>query len=155
MIICHSARKYAAQYNIDITTIKVGTGNFGRVTADDVLIAAGKAPVAKPAAPAVPISAAPAAKAAAPVQAVPDGVKPMDGMQKAVAKNMEKTLSVPIFRVSREIVTDKFDDLYAQLKPKGVTVSAMLAKAVAETLKKHPIVNAAYVEGGIQYNKDI
>jgi hypothetical protein len=25
----------------------------------------------------------------------------MDGMQKAVAKNMEKTLSVPIFRVSR------------------------------------------------------
>ena len=57
-------------------------------------------------------------------------------MQKAVAKNMEKTMSVPIFRVSREIVTDKFDDLYALLKPKGVTVSAMLAKAVAEVLKK-------------------
>ena len=29
----------------------------------------------------------------------------------------------------------------------------MLAKAVAEVLKKHPIVNAAYVEGGIKYNK--
>ena len=57
-------------------------------------------------------------------------------MQKAVAKNMEKTMSVPIFRVSREIVTDKFDELYALLKPKGVTVSAMLAKAVAEVLKK-------------------
>ena len=57
-------------------------------------------------------------------------------MQKAVAKNMEKTMSVPIFRVSREIVTDKFDDLYALLKSKGVTVSAMLAKAVAEVLKK-------------------
>jgi hypothetical protein len=50
-------------------------------------------------------------------------------------------------------VTDNFDALYAALKPKGVTVSAMLAKAVAETLKKHPIVNAAYVEGGIKYNK--
>jgi pyruvate dehydrogenase E2 component (dihydrolipoamide acetyltransferase) len=50
-------------------------------------------------------------------------------------------------------VTDNFDALYALLKPKGVTVSAMLAKAVAETLKKHPIVNAAYVEGGIKYNK--
>jgi len=68
---------------------------------------------------------------------------------------MEKSLVVPIFRVSREIVTDKFDELYATLKPKGVTVSAMLAKAVAETLKKHPVVNAAYVEGGIKYNKDI
>jgi hypothetical protein len=55
----------------------------------------------------------------------------MDGMQKAVAKNMEKTLEVPVFRVSREIVTDDFDALYAQLKPKGVTVSAMLAKVGA------------------------
>jgi hypothetical protein len=53
----------------------------------------------------------------------------------------------------REIVTDKFDDMYALLKPKGVTVSAMLAKAVAEVLKKHPIINAAYVEGGIKFNK--
>lgn len=55
----------------------------------------------------------------------------------------------------REIVTDSFDALYAALKPKGVTVSAMLAKAVAEVLKKHPIINAAYVEGGIKYNKDV
>jgi pyruvate dehydrogenase E2 component (dihydrolipoamide acetyltransferase) len=55
----------------------------------------------------------------------------------------------------REIATDNFDALYAVLKPKGVTVSAMLAKAVAEVLKKHPIVNAAYVEGGIKYNKGI
>lgn len=46
----------------------------------------------------------------------------------------------------REIGTDSFDALYAQLKPKGVTVSAMLAKAVAEVLKKHPLINAAYVE---------
>ena len=50
-------------------------------------------------------------------------------------------------------MTDNFDALYALLKPKGVTVSAMLAKAVAEVLKKHPIINAAYVEGGIKYNK--
>ena len=53
-------------------------------------------------------------------------------------------------------MTDKFDELYAQLKPKGVTVSAMLAKAVAEVLKKRPIINAAYSEGGgIKYNKNV
>ena len=57
--------------------------------------------------------------------------------------------------MSREIVTDEFDALYAQLKAKGVTVSAMLAKACAEVLKKHPIVNAAYVNGAIKYSKDI
>jgi pyruvate dehydrogenase E2 component (dihydrolipoamide acetyltransferase) len=47
----------------------------------------------------------------------------------------------------REIVMDDFEALYAQLKSKGVSVSAMLAKACAEVLKKHPIMNAAYVEG--------
>ena len=31
----------------------------------------------------------------------------------------------------------------------------MLAKAVAEVVNKHPIMNAAYVEGGIRYHKDV
>ena len=77
---------------------------------DDVLIAAGKktAPivatsvaVVSTATTAVPssVAVAPAkVKEAAPVL---EGVVAMDGMQKAVAKNMEKTLSTPIFRVSR------------------------------------------------------
>jgi len=155
------ARKLAAENNLDVSTIQ-GSGNFGRVMPDDVLKAAGKYVPPKTATPpattagataAAPASA-PAATAAAGAEVL-DGVVAMDGMQKAVAKNMEATLSVPIFRVSREIVTDDFDALYAQLKPKGVTVSAMLAKAVAEALKKHPIVNAAYVDGGIKYNKDV
>jgi pyruvate dehydrogenase E2 component (dihydrolipoamide acetyltransferase) len=77
-------------------------------------------------------------------------------MQKAVAKNMEATMSVPVFRVSRSIVTDKFDELYKELKPKGVTVSAMLAKAVAMVLENHRIMNAAYDESGaVKYNNDI
>jgi pyruvate/2-oxoglutarate dehydrogenase complex dihydrolipoamide acyltransferase (E2) component len=102
-----SARKYAAENNLDIKKIK-GTGNFGRVTGDDVLIAAGKKtavtapkPVAALGAPAAtpPVGgkAAPAVKPGTGV----DGVVAMTGMQKAVAKNMEKTLDVPIFRVSR------------------------------------------------------
>ena len=102
-----TAKKLAAENNLDVTKIK-GTGNFGRVTPDDVLRAAGKLapPTAKVTTAAPPAAAAAAAPAAAKAKegdakAVLDGVKPMDGMQKAVAKNMEKTLSVPIFRVSR------------------------------------------------------
>jgi pyruvate/2-oxoglutarate dehydrogenase complex dihydrolipoamide acyltransferase (E2) component len=100
------ARKLAAENNLDVTKIK-GTGNFGRVTPDDVLIAAGKkqapSPAPAPAAAAPASAAAPAASKAASAAAVPvlEGTVAMDGMQKAVAKNMEKTLSVPIFRVSR------------------------------------------------------
>ena len=112
------ARKLAADNNLDLSKIK-GTGNFGRVTPDDVLIAAGKKTVTAPVAVAVastPLSvpppsttstlAAPTASKVAPktiTESAPiyEGVVLMDGMQKAVAKNMEKTLSVPIFRVSR------------------------------------------------------
>ena len=98
-----SAKKYAAENNLDVTKIK-GTGNFGRVTGDDVLIAAGKKTVAAAKPTAVAAAAKPASSpAAAPAKsgAVLEGVVAMTGMQKAVAKNMEKTMSVPIFRVSR------------------------------------------------------
>ena len=157
-----TARKLAADNGLDIKNIK-GTGNFNRVTKEDVLKAAGKwVPEPSPAVPvAIAVAVAPAktspTKAASDSKeaVILDGLVPMDGMQKAVAKNMEATLSVPVFRVSREIFTDDFDSLYAELKPKGVTVSSLLAKAVTEVLRKHPIVNAAYVEGGIKYSKDI
>jgi pyruvate dehydrogenase E2 component (dihydrolipoamide acetyltransferase) len=98
------ARKLAAENNLDVQKIK-GTGNFGRVMPDDVLIAAGKK--AAPVAPVAVTAVATTTKAAAPAAASPkvavalEGIVAMDGMQKAVAKNMEKTLSVPIFRVSR------------------------------------------------------
>jgi pyruvate dehydrogenase E2 component (dihydrolipoamide acetyltransferase) len=101
------ARKIAAENNLQIANIK-GTGNFGRVTQDDVLIAAGKKVVKveapKVTAPAPTAAAAPGGKdSKEKVAAVMDGVVAMDGMQKAVAKNMERTLSVPIFRVSRYV----------------------------------------------------
>jgi pyruvate dehydrogenase E2 component (dihydrolipoamide acetyltransferase) len=131
-----SARKLALENNLDIKAIK-GTGNFNRVTKEDVLKAAGKwvpepstAPLAAPAAAAAAAPAAAKSAASAPKTTVLDGIVPMDGMQKAVAKNMEKTLEVPVFRVSREIFTDDFDALYAELKPKGVTVSSLLAKVL-------------------------
>jgi len=79
----------------------------------------------------------------------------MNGMQKAVVKNMEWANTVPTYQVSYDITTDAFDALYAQLKPKGVTVSALLAKAVGVTLAKHPIMNAAYAPDAIKYNGDI
>lgn len=142
-----TAKVLAKKAKIDISTIQ-GTGEFGRVTADDVRIATGeKQPERK--------------KAAAPGQEVvemPEGVVPMTGMQRAVSNNMVATLSTPEFRVSRDIVMDGFDALYQKLKPKGVTVSALLAKAVALAIEKHPIINSSFSDkdgGSIVYNKDI
>eukprot|EP00544_Gedaniella_sp_CCMP2646_P008627 CAMPEP_0202481834 /NCGR_PEP_ID=MMETSP1361-20130828/1322_1 /ASSEMBLY_ACC=CAM_ASM_000849 /TAXON_ID=210615 /ORGANISM="Staurosira complex sp., Strain CCMP2646" /LENGTH=654 /DNA_ID=CAMNT_0049109463 /DNA_START=17 /DNA_END=1981 /DNA_ORIENTATION=+ len=142
-----SARAAAKKAKLDLSTI-VGTGEFGRVTVDDVMMATGekKAERKKPAA------------GGAPVKEMPEGTVPFTGMQRAVSKNMEATLSTPIFRVTREIETDAFDALYQEVKPKGVTVSALLAKAVALAIEKVPIINSSYsTEGGgsIKYNPDI
>jgi len=104
-----------------------GTGSFGRVTEDDVKLAAGIAPPAP-----APAPAAAAASGGAPW---PTGMTPMTSMQKAIAKNMEATLAVPVFRVTKQIVTDDFDLLYAKLRPEGVTVSALLAKARRSSIR--------------------
>ena len=143
-------RAWKQKNNIDISSLR-GTGVLNRVTKEDVLRAAGKWVESKK-------NTAPAASASTstpppPPAQVKDGVIKMDGMQMAVAKNMEATLEVLIFRVFREIFTDDFDALYAELKPKGITVSAMLAKACAMILEKYPIVNAEYVPGGINTTK--
>jgi pyruvate dehydrogenase E2 component (dihydrolipoamide acetyltransferase) len=142
-----TARALAKKAKMDLSKI-VGTGEFGRVTADDVRIATGeKEPVR-------------AKKAGTTVSAVemPEGIVPMTGMQRAVSNNMVATLTIPEFRVSRDIIMDDFDNLYQKLKPSGVSVSAMLAKAVALAIEKHPIINSGFSPesgGSIVYKKDI
>jgi hypothetical protein len=40
------------------------------------------------------------------------------------------------------IETDALDALYAQIKPKGVTMTALLAKAIGVALAAHPLLYA-------------
>jgi pyruvate dehydrogenase E2 component (dihydrolipoamide acetyltransferase) len=68
---------------------------------------------------------------------------------------MMASLQVPTFHVNYTIATDALDRLYTKIKSKGVTMTTLLAKAVAVTLAKHPIVNASYSEGAIKYNAEI
>ncbi len=49
---------------------------------------------------------------------------------------------VPEFRVSMSMCTDKLDTLYAKLKPAGVTMTALLAKACGVALAGHPTLHA-------------
>jgi pyruvate dehydrogenase E2 component (dihydrolipoamide acetyltransferase) len=158
------ARKLAKELSVDLNTIK-GSGPHGRVVAEDVEAAAGKAstPAATPAATTTaprqaPASAAPAPRPAStpavPVAALGETV-PFNTLQNAVVRNMVASLQVPTFHVGYTITTDELDKLYKKIKSKGVTMTAMLAKAVAVTLQKHPLVNASCVEQGIQYHSSI
>lgn len=158
------AKKLAKDFGISLETL-VGSGPHGRIVAEDVEAAAGKAkaPVAPmPVAAVAPAVVAPATKPpaskASPTIATPPTpgqVVKMNTMQTAVVKNMMVSLDVPVFRVSYTITTEALDKLYRQVKPKGVTMSALLAKAIAMTLQKHPLLYASYVENGIHYNGDI
>lgn len=68
--------------------------------------------------------------------------KPFTSLEAAVSRNMLESKSVPEFRVAMSITTNKLDAMYAQLKPKGVTMTALLAKACAAALASHPVIYA-------------
>lgn len=161
------AKKLAKQLGLDLKTLQ-GSGPYGRITAKDVEQASGK-PVSAPAA--TPVGVAPQATAnaapavvAAPVtptatpataKVTPGETVPLNTLQKAVVQNMMTSLQVPTFHVTYTINTDALDQLYRQIKPKGVTMTALLAKAIAVTLKNHPVVNASYAQDATSYNSEI
>ncbi|HIK39507.1 dihydrolipoamide acetyltransferase family protein [Thermoleptolyngbya sp. M55_K2018_002] len=167
LVVSPRARKLAKELKVDLATLK-GSGPHGRIVAEDVEAAVGK--VSEPATPAVtPAPAAIAAPVTAPAPAAatpkpapapaapvtPGQVVPLTTLQNAVVRNMVASLEVPTFHVGYTITTDNLDKLYKQIKSKGVTMTALLAKAVAVTLKKHPLLYAAYTDQGIQYNSGI
>ncbi|KAF7827830.1 Dihydrolipoyllysine-residue acetyltransferase component 4 of pyruvate dehydrogenase complex, chloroplastic [Senna tora] len=160
------AKKLAKQYKVDIGSV-VGSGPYGRITPADVEAAAGVTPsksnVAKIAEPAPAAATPPKAAAAAatvPAASLPpipgSTVVPFTTMQSAVAKNMLDSLTVPTFRVGYPVMTDALDALYEKVKPKGVTMTALLAKAAAMALVQHPVVNASCKDGkNFTYNSNI
>jgi len=154
------ARKLAKEHKIDLSTLQ-GSGPHGRIVAEDVESAAGGT---KRSTPTVPAPAAPqstpaptpqrAPTPAAPV-AVPGEVVPLNTLQNVVVRTMVASLQVPTYRVGYTITTDNLDKLYKQTKSKGVTMTALLAKAIALTLEKHPLVNSSYTEQGVAYHSSI
>lgn len=159
------ARKRAKDLKVDLSTLR-GSGPHGRIVAADVEAAAGvvsqpstpvtQAPVAAPTPTTPTPAAASSPRTPATSAPVPLGkVATFNTLQQAVVRNMVASLEVPSYRVGYTITTDKLDALYKQIKSKGVTMTALLAKAVAVTLQKHPLLNASYTEQGTQYRQEI
>jgi pyruvate dehydrogenase E2 component (dihydrolipoamide acetyltransferase) len=153
-VVSPRARKLAKEYGVTVEALN-GTGPNGRITAEDVSAAAGKAPVATiqsvPATPVAVVSAVAPVAQSLPVNVPSAQVVPFNTLQSAVNRNMIASLSIPTFRVGYTIETNNLDKLYKQVKSKGVTMTALLAKAVAITLAKHPAVNASYSDAGISH----
>ena len=156
------AKKVASQLGVDLTKLR-GSGPRGRIQADDVLKAKGQ-----------PIEVPWIGEGNASV-GLTDPQKPINRkeskvgnsfgnpgetiqfntLQNAVNKNMESSLDVPCFRVGYSINTDKLDSFYKKVKENGVTMTALLVKAVAKTLSNHPQVNARFSNEGIYYPEQV
>ena len=164
VIVSPRARKLAKEMKVDLKTLH-GSGPHGRIVAEDVEAAVkprSPGSIAAPEMPLAPLPLAPTVKSApssvpspAPVTSgvgiTSSAPVPLNTLQNAVVRNMMASLQVPTFHVGYTITTDGLDKLYKQIKSKGVTMTALLAKAVAVTLQRHPLVNASYSEQGIQY----
>ena len=156
------ARKLAAQLGVDLGSVR-GSGPHGRIQAEDVEQATGQ-PVSVPrvAEGSAPAMAAPAGNGAAAAPASPSApagqafgrageTVAFNTLQQAVVRNMNASLAVPSFHVGYTITTDRLDAFYKQVKAKGVTMTALLAKAVGVTLARHPQVNASASDAGMTY----
>jgi pyruvate dehydrogenase E2 component (dihydrolipoamide acetyltransferase) len=152
-------RKLANQHGIDVSSL-TGTGVGGRIRKQDVLEAAEakKAPAA--AAPAAPAASAPAAAPSAGAAVGGQASSLRGTTQKAprirqvIARRMRESLDVSTQLTQvHEVDMTKVAKLRARAKnsfqaQNGVKLTFLpfIAKAVAEALKQHPKLNAAYDE---------
>ena len=176
-------RKMVAEHGLDLSQIS-GTGTAGRVTKGDVLAYLEQgAPAAQPVAPAAPSApsapaAAPAAPAARPaaVAAQPtkiaasaqveawegDRVEPWSRIRKLTADHMVLSRRVSahvnsLIEIDYTHVAGIRRRLKAEYAERGVNLTflAFIAKAIAENLRKHPVINAAVSGDNTIYRRDI
>jgi 2-oxoglutarate dehydrogenase E2 component (dihydrolipoamide succinyltransferase) len=159
----------AAEHNLDLSAIP-GSGLAGRVTKNDILgyLETG-APVAEappataPTVAAVPAPPAPAPAYAPSVEAWPgDRVEPWSRIRKLTAEHMVMSRRVsPHVNTIFEIDYTRVVQLRARKKQEyagrgvNLTYLAFIAKAVADGLRKHPVVNSAVSGESTVIRRDI
>ncbi len=170
-------RKMAAEHKVDISTIP-GTGLSGRVTKNDILsyIESGAAGTrgGGDAAARTPSSAGPAtsppprlpASPLAPAATVDpwegDRVEPWSRIRKLTADHMVMSRRVsPHVNTVFEIDYTRVAQVRARRKKEyaergvNLTFLAFIAKAVADNLRKHPVLNSAVSGENTLYRRDI
>ncbi len=166
-------RKMAAEHNLDIGAI-AGSGHAGRVTKSDVLTYLESAPAIPaslpPGLPASPARAAGARGASRLIEVPAPVVEPWDGdrvepwskirkltadhmiMSRRVSAHVNSLFEIDFTRVAQVRAGRKKE--YAE-RGVNLTFLAFIVKAVADTLRKHPVVNAAVMGDATVFRRDI
>jgi 2-oxoisovalerate dehydrogenase E2 component (dihydrolipoyl transacylase) len=165
-----AVRRLAREHHIDLATVR-GSGEHGRITADDV-IAAGSAESARPAppppAPATPVHAPPPmppisigrSTYAAPV---PGTTIPLSQARKIIAQRMVEskhtaphawtTVEVDVTNLWKWRASEK--DRFQREKGHPLTLLPFFVNAVVDSLKAFPLMNARFTDQGIAVLKEI
>lgn len=137
--------RIAQEKNIDLTQVE-GTGKHGRITRKDVLSFE------------EPIKAQ-----TTPTQESSVGRVPADGVRKAIAKKMvQSTSEIPHawMMVEADVTNivrlrNHMKDSFKQQEGVSLSYFPFFMKAVAQALKKHPVLNASWDDGTIQYHSAV
>ncbi|KAF9951607.1 hypothetical protein BGZ72_006921 [Mortierella alpina] len=149
-----AVRRVAKENNVDIALIK-GSGKAGRVMKEDVMtyLANGRQATATP-----KTESTPAVSAKAQIPKGEDKVVPLSMIQKAMFKQMTKSLSIPHFGFADEIILDNATAFRAALNVhvaktpekynfKKVSYMPIFIKALSIALEDYPVLNACVVDG--------
>ncbi|KAK3816431.1 MAG: 2-oxoacid dehydrogenases acyltransferase-domain-containing protein [Benniella sp.] len=151
-----AVRRVAKENSVDISLIK-GTGKGGRVMKEDVMTYLANGRQSSAAAPKTADAPAPTfAKATIPKGE--DKVVPLSMIQKAMFKQMTKSLSIPHFGFADEIVLDNAIAFRSALNEyvaktpekynfKKVSYMPIFIKALSIALEEYPVMNACLVDG--------
>jgi pyruvate dehydrogenase E2 component (dihydrolipoamide acetyltransferase) len=143
------ARRLAKELGVDLSGVR-GSGPDGEIVAADVQTAAS----AKP--------ATAAAASAAPAQS-PAFIESLSSIGRLMAERTTQSwTSVPHFFVTREVdgsalvaVRDKRSPGIEKSRGVTLTLTDLLTVLVARTLRKHPRMNASWVDNRIKANSDV
>ncbi|MEM1041490.1 MAG: pyruvate dehydrogenase complex dihydrolipoamide acetyltransferase [Bacteroidota bacterium] len=149
------ARRMAQEGGLDIATLR-GSGPEGRIIKRDVAAALeGNAPVAAPAPALAPDRAPrPAPAPAPPMEEGTYEAVPITQMRKTIARRLaESKFTAPHFYLTREIDMARAVEVRTQLNATAeaqglgkVSFNDLVTKACAVALRRHPGVNASYLE---------
>lgn len=158
------ARRLAIEYGLDLSKIQ-GTGPGGRIVKEDIERAYQQKQVITPQKEEKPKTepVVAAKETMAPPEELPKEVIPLTRMRKIIAERMSSSMqNKPHFYLQMEVVADELVKLRGRMLPliektTGLRISYndILIKIVAQSLEKFPIINAYFLDNGIQMNQAI
>ncbi len=154
------AKEIARSAGIPIQNVQ-GSGDNGRIVKRDVEEAISKGVQPTPAAP-QPVAVAKAAPAVASASFGSDSFEdmPLTSMRKTIARRLSESLfTAPHFYLTMEINMDKAVELRPKLNevaaPAKISFNDLVVKAVAASLRKHPVINSSWMTDFIRQNNHI